>query len=313
MATTSFQILSSTRVTQRGGMLHRCQHASSSTHCDMIFSVFLPHSYNSNNNTAIPSVYYLSGLTCTDENFCQKAGAFLPADELGLALIVPDTSPRNRPEESTVSVPDDPDKSYDLGHGAGFYLNATQEPWKHHYQMETYIQDELPALVAQQWPGLDDSRRSILGHSMGGHGALTLVFKSLLKNSNQQVWTSVSALAPICHPSHNCPWGEKAFTNYLGSVESGKNHDATELLRQLLQNSTATTISPLDDILIDQGLQDQFLSTQLGLDDFEAVANQVGQKVTIRRHPGMDHSYYFIAACIRDHLEFHAQRLKTKE
>lgn len=288
---TAFSVLSSTRVTKLGGMLHRCQHASSSTACDMVFALFLPHTYSADSN--LPVLYYLSGLTCTDQNFSQKAGAFGCADELGLALVMPDTSPRG---ESVAN-----DGSYDLGQGAGFYINATQDPWKPHFQMETYVQEELPALIQAKWTGLDASKRSVTGHSMGGHGALTLMFKSMLSGKNS--WTSVSALAPICHPTC-CPWGIKAFTNYLGDVESGKAHDATELLAKI-------DPSKLDDILIDQGLADEFLAEQLSLDDFEKAAKAVGQNVTIRRHEGMDHSYYFIAACIKDHLEFHAKRLKN--
>ncbi|GAX15461.1 S-formylglutathione hydrolase [Fistulifera solaris] len=289
----SFKILSSTRVTRQGGVLHRCQHQSNSTACDMMFAIFLPHSYHESSPTT-PALYYLSGLTCNDQNFSQKAGAFLHADAAGLALVLPDTSPRG---EAVAN-----DDAYDLGQGAGFYINATQEPWKAHFQMESYIQKELPAVINENFPGINPALKSISGHSMGGHGALTLAFKS--KISGETDWKSVSAFAPICHPTA-CPWGKKAFENYFGSVEIGLAHDATELLKQLAEKSLL-----YDDILIDQGLDDEFLKEQLCLDDFESTAASVGQTVTIRRHEGMDHSYYFIAACVADHIDFHAKKLK---
>jgi S-formylglutathione hydrolase len=276
-------------------MLYRCQHTSTSTACVMVFAIFLPITYSSTSKTT-PSLYFLSGLTCTDQNFCQKAGpvAFARAEEHGLALVMPDTSPRGDGVAN--------DDKYDLGQGASFYINATAEPWKAHYQMETYIQKELPALINGQFPGLS-SKRSITGHSMGGHGALTLAFKSRL--AGEDGWISVSALSPVCHPTA-CPWGKKAFENYFGAVDAScKAHDATELLQELLASGKL-----LDDILIDQGLGDEFLAEQLSLDDFEAACAGVGQKLTARRHEGMDHSYYFIAACIADHVDFHAEKLQ---
>lgn len=290
----AFQIISSTRVTRQGGMLHRCQHAASSTACVMMFAIFLPHCYKDSSATT-PALYYLSGLTCNDQNFSQKAGAFQHADAAGLALVLPDTSPRG---EAVAN-----DASYDLGQGAGFYIDATKDPWKPHFQMESYIQKELPALVSAQFPGISPTLKSISGHSMGGHGALTLAFKSKL--AGESAWMSVSAFAPICHPTA-CPWGKKAFENYFGSVEDGVEHDATELLKQLAEKSLL-----YDEILIDQGLDDEFLKEQLCLDDFEATAKSLGQKLTVRRHEGMDHSYYFIAACVADHIDFHAKKLKS--
>jgi S-(hydroxymethyl)glutathione dehydrogenase/alcohol dehydrogenase len=233
----------------------------------------------------MPALYWLSGLTCTDDNFCQKASvAFEHAESAGIALVVPDTSPRG---ENVAN-----DDAYDLGQGAGFYIDATQEPWKKHFNMESYIARELPQLVEEIW-GVGKVAKSIFGHSMGGHGALTLALKY------HPTYASVSALAPICHPTA-CPWGQKAFTNYLGSLEAGKAHDATELLdRQVFE-----------DILIDQGLADEFYPQQLLTEDLENKAKTVGQTLTVRKHANFDHSYFFIATFIPDHIRFHAQYLR---
>ena len=288
------QILSSRAVTvtaTNAGVLHRCQHTSQVLGCDMMFSIFLPSTYAVQGSQHVPTLFWLSGLTCTDENFGQKAGAtaFAAAEREGVAIVVPDTSPRGD------AVAND-EEQYDLGQGAGFYIDATQEPWKAHYQMETYIQSELPALVESQWK-LSMQLKSICGHSMGGHGALTLALK------HPEQWQSVSALAPICHPTA-CPWGQKAFQNYLGSVQAGSAHDATEILK------AQSTPTKYDNILIDQGTEDEFgQAGQLLLQDFEEVARQVGQKITARRQAGFDHSYHFIAAFIADHVKFHSQRL----
>lgn len=290
----SFKIVSSTRVTRQGGTLHRCQHMATSTACDMIFAVFLPSSYDES-SASTPALYYLSGLTCNDQNFSQKAGAFQHADAANLALVLPDTSPRGE------AVADDP--SYDLGQGAGFYINATKAPWKPHFQMESYIQKELPGVITENFPGINPSLKSITGHSMGGHGALTLAFKSRL--TGESAWKSVSAFAPICHPTA-CGWGRKAFENYFECVEDGMKNDSTELLGQLAEKSLL-----FDEILIDQGLDDEFLNEQLCLDDFETAAKSLGQNLTVRCHEGMDHSYYFIAACVADHIDFHAKKLKA--
>lgn len=323
-SSSSIKILSSTVVTKHGGRLLRCEHASASTHCDMVFAIFLPHTYHhtattttsssTTTTTTTKTMVWLSGLTCTDQNFCTKAGpvAFARCEDYGLACVVPDTSPRGD------SVGDDP--AYDLGQGAGFYVDATVEPWKRHYQMYSYIQYELPALVVQTWPGLEFT--SICGHSMGGHGALTCAIKSRLWSLSNAgggggdddavaggpvQWQSVSALAPICHPTA-CPWGQKAFEHYLGSVAAGKDHDATELLIQQQQNKTTGKL--FDDILIDQGLADEFWHAgQLLGEDFKTACAAAGQPLQFRGWEGMDHSYYFIAACIADHVDFHAQQI----
>jgi S-(hydroxymethyl)glutathione dehydrogenase/alcohol dehydrogenase len=281
----ALEFLSSRAVTTAGGMLHRVKHASTSTQTDMIFSIFLPSSYVVQKPAFMPALYWLSGLTCTDENFCQKASvAFEHAESAGIALVVPDTSPRG---EAVANV-----DAYDLGQGAGFYIDATQEPWKKHFHMESYIAKELPQLVEETW-GVGKVAKSIFGHSMGGHGALTLALKY------HPVYASVSALAPICHPTA-CPWGQKAFSNYLGSVEAGKAHDATELLDR----------QAFDDILIDQGLADEFYPQQLLTEDLEAKAKTVGQPLTVRKHSNFDHSYFFISTFVPDHIRFHAKYLR---
>jgi S-formylglutathione hydrolase len=251
---------------------------------------------------SITSSDWLSGLTCTDQNFCQKAGgtAFLQAELEGVAMIMPDTSPRG---DNTPCA----DDSYDLGTGAGFYIDATNPPWDTHYRMETYISQELPALVEANWGGVVGTisgLRSIMGHSMGGHGALTLALKA-----PKGTWASVSAFAPICHPTAS-PWGQKAFANYFGSVEDGKAHDATLLLLTQQRNGK----SPMfDDILIDEGTNDEFgLTGQLLLEDFEEAAEKVGQKLIVRRQEGFDHSYYFIACFISDHVSYHADKLRQR-
>jgi len=273
------KILSTTTVTQKGSKLLRIQHASSSTNTDMIFALFLPH------NTTNKCLFYLSGLTCTDQNCSQKAATMYPvAESRNLAICLPDTSPRGEQVAN--------DSNYDLGQGAGFYVNSVKEPWSPHFQMKKYVTSELPALLKEHY-SLD--RLSVTGHSMGGHGALTL-------GLYDDQFVSVSAFSPICHPTA-CPWGKKAFAAYLGDDEAvWKEHDATELL-------LAKGKSSKPDVLIDQGLDDEFLASQLCLDDLDKAAAQVGQKVTIRRHEGMDHSYYFIAACIVDHINFHADAM----
>lgn len=286
------EIISTTTVTPKGGVLHRVKHVSTSTKTDMIFAIFLPSIYKIS-GPPLPAIYWLSGLTCTDQNFCQKAGgnAFLKADELGIAMIMPDTSPRGD------NIPTD--DAYDLGMGAGFYIDATNEPWNVNYQMESYVSRELTEIVEKQWGVGVKGVRSICGHSMGGHGALTLAFKA-----PKGAWASVSAFAPICHPTA-CPWGEKAFKAYFGSVEAGKDHDAT----LLLQNEGTALL--FDDILIDEGTNDEFMkSGQLLLKDFENAAAKVGQKLIVRRQEGFDHSYHFMAAFIAEHIEYHAVKLR---
>lgn len=265
-----------------GGWHKQYTHESSSLNCQMRFAIFLPP--NATKSHPVPVLYWLSGLTCSDENFMQKAGAFRMAAELGIAIVAPDTSPRGE------GVADD--ENYDLGQGAGFYLNATQAPWSQHYFMYDYITKELPAIIENNFPVSDV--KSISGHSMGGHGALTIG----LKNADQ--YRSISAFSPISNPIQ-CPWGQKAFTAYLGTdIENWKQYDASELLKQ--------GPSPLA-ILVDQGDADGFLSEQLKPELLVAAANKHGSELTLRMQPGYDHSYYFISSFIDDHLNFHAKYL----
>ena len=288
-SSSNLEVLSKTAVSGTSGTLLRVRHASTSTSTDMTFAIFLP-SAHALDPTSVNAIYWLSGLTCDDTNFSTKAGAFAAAEREGVALVIPDTSPRGE------DVPND--EGYDLGQAAGFYIDATADPWSKHFQMETYITKELPVLIETEY-GVGSTARSICGHSMGGHGALTLAFK------DPKSWTSVSAFAPICNPTE-CPWGQKAFTNYFGSVEAGKAHDATLLLKE-----HGKAFDEYDDILIDQGLSDQFLENQLLPENLEEVAGEVGQIITVRRHKDYDHSYYFIAAFIDDHVKFHSKRLKA--
>jgi S-formylglutathione hydrolase len=269
-----------------GGWHKQYRHQSAVLNCSMRFAIFLPP--QASNDNPVPVLYWLSGLTCSDENFMQKAGAQRLAAELGIAIVAPDTSPRGE------GVADDPQGAYDLGLGAGFYLNATQPPWAAHYRMEDYVLQELPALIEALFPVSD--KRAISGHSMGGHGALTLALK------NPQRFTSVSAFSPISNPSR-CPWGIKAFSAYLGNDrEQWLAYDSSELMR----NSAASAHLPA---LVDQGLADDFLSNQLHPETLEDAAKASGYPLTLRRHEGYDHSYYFISSFIDDHLRFHAQYL----
>ncbi len=267
-----------------GGWHKRYRHASSVLGCDMQFSVYLPP--QAEQAASLPVLYWLSGLTCTDENFMQKAGAQRMAAELGLVIVAPDTSPRG-PE-----VPDDVEGAWDFGLGAGFYLNATQQPWARHYQMHDYVVHELPALIEAHFPV--SQRRGISGHSMGGHGALVCALR------NPGHYQSVSAFAPISNPS-NCPWGEKAFSRYLGEDRARwREWDACALLAQ------ATEKLP---ILIDQGDRDDFLDSQLKPQLLQAQAKAQEHPLWLRLQPGYDHSYYFIASFIDDHLRHHASTL----
>jgi S-formylglutathione hydrolase len=273
-----------------GGHYIRYQHASSVNHCDMVFSVFIPPQAlrSPESLKAAPVVYWLSGLTCTDENFMQKSGAHRVAAELGLILVAPDTSPRG------AGVPDDEDGAYDFGLGAGFYVNATQAPWATHYHMRDYIVEELPRLVQTKLS--IQGPASISGHSMGGHGALTIGL------SNPDKYVSISAFSPISNPV-NCPWGVKAFSNYLGSdKETWAQYDACSLLsRESLGQA----------ILVDQGLDDQFLEAQLGIPALQKALKKHGDSARVRMHAGYDHSYYFIASFIEEHLRFHAEHLAS--
>lgn len=252
----------------------------------MRFAIFLPPSANTRN--PVPVVYWLSGLTCSDENFMQKAGAFKKAAELGIAIVAPDTSPRGE------GVADD--DSYDLGQGAGFYLNATESPWQQHYQMYDYITKELPDLIEEHFPV--SGARSIAGHSMGGHGALTIGLR------NQNRYRSISAFSPITNPV-NVPWGQKAFMAYLGSnTDTWKQYDACELLK-----ADKATLP----ILVDQGDDDNFLAEQLRPDNLVDAAAQSQSELTLRMQAGYDHSYYFISSFIDEHLSFHAKHLFATE
>ena len=267
-----------------GGWHKRYRHRSTVLNCDIVFAVYLPPQVEQ--GARLPVLYWLSGLTCTDENFMQKAGAQRMAAELGLIIVAPDTSPRGE------GVPDDPDKAWDFGLGAGFYLNATQEPWARHYRMYDYVVQELPALIEANFPVSD--QRGIAGHSMGGHGALICALK------NPGRYQSVSALAPISNPLQ-CPWGEKAFSRYLGEDRSRwREWDACALLAE------ATERLP---ILVDQGDRDDFLEVQLRPQALQAAASAAGHPLTLRLQPGYDHSYYFIASFIDDHLRHHAAAL----
>ncbi|QJD58797.1 S-formylglutathione hydrolase [Pseudomonas sp. gcc21] len=280
---TTFEQISATKCF--GGWHKRYRHRSEVLDCDMVFAVYLPP--QAEQNAALPVLYWLSGLTCTDENFMQKAGALKLAAELGLVIVAPDTSPRGE------GVADDPDGAYDFGLGAGFYVNATQQPWVAHYQMYDYVTAELPALIEANLPV--SKRRSISGHSMGGHGALICALK------NPGRYQSVSAFAPIVNPV-NCPWGQKAFGGYLGDDRvQWRQWDTCELI------AGAQERLPL---LIDQGEADNFLAEQLKPEALEAAAAAVGHPLTLRRQPGYDHSYYFIASFIDDHLRHHAAALK---
>ena len=249
------------------------------------FGIYLPAQALA--GQACPTLFYLAGLTCTEETFAIKAHAQRLAAQLGLILVTPDTSPRGE----QVAQGD----HWDIGQGAGFYINATQAPWAEHFQMESYIVEELYDLVIQQF-AVQAERIGIFGHSMGGHGALTLALKYPEK------FKSVSAFAPICAPSQ-CPWGEKAFSNYLGSDQAEwQKHDATALVQ--------TKTAHFADILIDQGLSDQFYS-QLNPALFQQACQAAGQPLTLREHAGYDHGYYFIQSFIDDHLQFHAVQLEA--
>ena len=267
-----------------GGRQITYRHVSRETKTPMRFAVYLPPKAE---HDAVPVVWWLSGLTCTEENFATKAGAQRVAAELGLMLVIPDTSPRGE------GVPDDPEGGWDFGLGAGFYVDATEPPWSANYRMYSYITAELPGLIAAATPA-DMTRQSIAGHSMGGHGALTLALK------NPGRYRAVSAFAPIVAPSQ-CPWGRKAFSHYLGpNEETWRAHDATSLVESGAR---------LGEILVDQGEADPFLQKELLTDRFESACAKAGQPLRLRRHAGYDHGFHFIASFIEDHLRWHAERL----
>lgn len=268
-----------------GGTLSVHDHESTSCNCTMRFAVFTPPQAS---DGPVPVLWYLSGLTCNWSNVMEKGGILRLAAEHGLMVIAPDTSPRGDDVAN--------DDAYDLGQGAGFYINATQTPWAEHFQMESYIIDELPALIAAQFPKADMARQGISGHSMGGHGAITLH----LKNPNR--FRSVSAFSPIVAPTR-VPWGKKAFSTYLGGDEdSWKGHDACALV--------GTHPSDVE-ILVDQGTADNFLDEQLQTHRFAAACAESTQKVEINMRDGYDHSYYFVSSFLPNHFAWHAAALKA--
>lgn len=270
-----------------GGEQAVWKHASKALSCDMRIAVFTPPA-DRRGTGPYPTLFWLSGLTCTEDNFTAKAGAQRVAAELGMMIIAPDTSPRGD------DVPDMDPKTYDFGKGAGFYVDATERPWSTHYRMYSYIVDELSSLIAKHFPS-DTARTGISGHSMGGHGALTIHLK------NPEKFRSCSAFAPIVAPSL-VPWGKKAFLNYLGpDEENWANYDATRLLAGRGPSKAH--------ILIDQGTADEYLVSQLRPELFESAAKQTGQQLTVRRRDGYDHYYFFIATFIEDHLRWHAEAL----
>ncbi|MGH1431462.1 MAG: S-formylglutathione hydrolase [Neptuniibacter sp.] len=265
-----------------GGWLKRYKHLSSSTGTEMIFAIYLPPQAQ---NNSVPVLYWLSGLTCTDENFMQKAGAQKLAAELGMAIVCPDTSPRG------TDFPEEHD-NYDFGSGAGFYVNATEAPWSENYRMYDYVVTELPDVIQANFPVTDQC--SISGHSMGGHGAIV----SALKNPGK--YQSLSAFAPISNPI-NCPWGQKALSGYLGKdKEQWKDWDSCELI------ATAEEKLPL---LIDQAQADDFMEEQLKPEALKAACEAADYPLEQRIQPGYDHSYFFIASFIDDHLRHHAKAL----
>jgi len=268
-----------------GGRQLRLRHSSAVLRCDMTFALFLPPA---SERAPVPLVTWLSGLTCDDQNFTSKAGFQGAEAQLGVAVLAPDTSPRGE------GVPDDPDGAYDLGLGAGFYVDASEAPWREHYRMASYVTEELPALVCGAFPVAAD-RESVCGHSMGGHGALTLALRRPGR------YRSVSAFAPICSPSR-CPWGHKALGAYLGHDEARwRQHDAAALI----EDGAAFGVP----LRVDQGGADDFLAEQLKPELLLAACRQQGVALDYRLHAGYDHSYYFIASFISEHLAFHARAL----
>jgi S-formylglutathione hydrolase len=267
-----------------GGTQLVFRHRSEATGTDMAFSLYLPPQAET---APVPLITYLSGLTCTWENVTTKGGFQGPASELGLAVLCPDTSPRG------LGLPGE-DEAYDFGSGAGFYVDATVEPWSRHYRMYSYVTRELPKLIAGDFP-IDMARQGVFGHSMGGHGALTIALK------NPRTYRSVSAFAPICAPMR-VPWGQKALTGYLGSDRtSWLAYDSCALLADGHR---------VPDLLVDQGLADNFFERELRPELLEQACADAKVPLTLRRHAGYDHSYYFIASFMPDHLAWHAERLR---
>lgn len=257
-------------------------HASSETGTDMTFAVYVP---DHDEGAKLPVLWYLSGLTCTHANVMEKGEYRRAASELGLIIVAPDTSPRGE------AVPDD--EAYDMGQGAGFYLDATEQPWSQHFRMRTYIEQELPELVAREFP-VDMNRQGLFGHSMGGHGALTIALR------NPDRFKSVSAFSPVVAPLQ-CPWGEKALGAYLGSDRAAwRSYDACALIGDGAR---------VADILVDQGTSDQFLEEQLKPQLLAEACKKAGIPLTLNMREGYDHSYYFISTFMADHLRWHAKRL----
>ena len=276
-----------------GGTLRYLRHDSATTGTPMTLSVFVPPGPDGKGTGPFPVLIWLSGLTCTEDNFTTKGEAYRAAAEHGIIVVAPDTSPRG-PDLKGEGVADD--AAYDLGQGAGFYVDATEGPWAPHFRMETYVTSELIALIDDQFP--TTKTRSISGHSMGGHGALTLALR------HPELFRSVSAFAPIGSPTR-CPWGEKAFAAYLGDDrDEWARHDAALLIE------AGAARGHYDDILIDQGDADQFLTDQLKPELLQAAAEAAGQPVTLRMQPGYDHSYFFMASFMADHVAFHAKHLR---
>ena len=272
-------------VASHGGVQGVYRHASAATHTDMIFSLFMPP--QPEHGEPLPVLWYLSGLTCTHANVTEKGEYRAACAEHGIIFVAPDTSPRGE------EVPDDPDGLWDFGQGASFYLDATEAPWDRHFNMASYLIDELPALIAEHFP-IDPARQGICGHSMGGHGALTLALK------HPGRFGSVSAFAPIVAPGQ-VPWGRKALRHYLGKNSAAwRAHDAVALIEDGAR---------LDELLVDIGDADAFLEKELRPELLEAACADAGIALTLRRQPGYDHSYYFISTFLADHVRWHAKRL----
>lgn len=269
------------------GQQLRYRHESSTLQCTMNFSVYLPP--GASPDKPVPALYWLSGLTCTDQNFVEKAGAQQYAAEHNIALIAPDTSPRGE------QVPDDPEGAWDFGLGAGFYVDAVQEPWRNHYQMYSYITEELPALVESNLPVT--TAKAISGHSMGGHGAITIA----LRNPNS--YTSVSAFAPVAAPTE-CPWGKKALSRFLGGDQKAwQQYDSCALIAKAEQHQP---------LLVDQGGDDTFLTEQLMPERLQQTCAEHSYPLNFRLQEGYDHSYFFVATFIGDHIAYHAKHLHVK-
>ena len=269
------------------GSVEVYRHLSKVNNCSMQFSIFRPQQEE---DSPVPLLTWLSGLTCNEDTFMFKAGALKMASELGIMILAPDTSPRGD------NVPDDNDGAYDFGLGAGFYVNATESPWQTNYNMYDYVTAELPSIISSNF-NVNNNRQGIFGHSMGGHGALTIGLK------NPDLYKSISAFAPICNPV-NCPWGKKALSNYLGDdVTKWNTYDATEII------IAGNYKPPLNPILIDQGLDDEFYERELSTDRFEQVSKDKQLAIILRRHAGHGHGYYFISTFIEQHLKHHAKFL----